>query len=116
MVRKFVWPSVLALGLVTGCVASDSLSEEAAAAGALSNPDGTGETALPPATTNGCVQLTRPRVEYWSEFPPEPGTPAPLDPYKVCVTQSDCSSVCEGVDVVPSVYSWHLVIHCTKCT
>src|SRR5689334_2574728 len=114
MARKFVWLSVLALGMMSGCVASEPLPEEAATA-ALSNPEGTGE-AMPPATTLGCVQISRPRVEYWSEFPPEPGAPAPLDYYKTCTTQPDCSSVCEGIDVVPSVYSWHLVIRCTRCT
>lgn len=115
MVRMFVWSSVLALGLVSGCIASDSPSE-AAVVGTLSNTESSSEATMPPATTNGCFQLTRPRTEYWSELPPEPGTPAPLDPYKVCVTQPDCSSICEGIDVVPSVYSWHGVIKCTKCT
>ena len=113
MVRKFVWPTVLSLGFVSACVASDPPSEQAAT-GALSNPEGTVE-ALPPATTDGCVQINQPRVEYWSESGPEPGTPAPIDYYKVCVTQSDCSRVCDGIDVVPSVYSWHGVIRCTLC-
>jgi hypothetical protein len=114
MARMFVAPSMLVLGLVSGCVTSDALSEEATT-GALSNPDSPGAAVMPPATTHGCFQLNRPRVEYWSEFPPEPGAPAPLDYYKICMTQPDCSSVCEGIDVVPSVYSWHLVIHCTQC-
>lgn len=103
---------VLVLGLVSGCVATDPPSEADVAA-PLSAPGGDG---LGPATTSGCVQITRPRVEYWSESGPEPGDPAPLDPYKTCVTQSDCSSVCEGIDVTPSVYSWHGTIRCTKCT
>jgi hypothetical protein len=115
MARMFVWLPVLTLGLVSGCVASDSLSE-AAVVGTLSNTESSSEATLPPATTNGCFQISRPRVEYWSEFPPEPGDPAPREFYKTCVTQPDCSSVCEGIDVVPSVYSWHLVIKCTKCT
>ncbi len=115
MVRMFVLPAVFVLGLVSGCVASDSLSEEAAT-GALSNTESTSEAIMPPATTNGCVQITRPRVEYWSEFGPEPGAPAPIDYYKLCLTQPDCSSICEGIDVVPSVYSWHGLVRCTKCT
>ena len=78
MVTMFVWPSVLVLGLMSGCVASDSLSE-GAVVDTLSNTERTGEAIMPPATTNGCFQLTRPRVEYWSEFPPEPGAPAPLE-------------------------------------
>ena len=115
MMRMFVLLPVLVLGLVSGCVASDSLSE-AAVVDTLSNTERSSEAIVPPATTNGCVQISRPRVEYWSEFPPAPGNPAPMDPYKTCVTQPDCSSICEGTDVVPSVYSWHLVIKCTKCT
>jgi hypothetical protein len=115
MVRMFVLPSVLVLGMVSGCVASDSPSE-AVAVDPVSNPETTGAPTVGPATTNGCVQITRPRVEYWSEFPPEPGTPAPIDYYKTCLTQPDCSSICEGIDVVPSVYSWHGLIKCTKCT
>jgi hypothetical protein len=115
MMKLFGLVPVFVLGLVSGCVASDSLSESAAA-GTLSNTESSSEAITPPATTHGCVQISRPRVEYWSEFPPEPGTPAPMDPYKVCVTQPDCSSICEGIDVVPSVYSWHLVVKCTKCT
>jgi hypothetical protein len=115
MVRMFALPFVLALGLVSGCVASDS-SSEAAVVGTLSTTESDSEVTTPRATTNGCFQITRPRVEYWSEFPPEPGTPAPIDYYKTCVTQPDCSSICEGIDVVPSVYSWHLVIRCTRCT
>ena len=103
------------LGLVSGCMANDPLPE-AAVAGALSSTEHSSEATAPAATTLGCVQITRPRVEYWSEFPPEPGDPAPMDYYKVCVTQPDCSSICEGVDVVPSVYSWNRVIKCTKCT
>lgn len=106
--------SVFVLGLASGCVASDPVSE-AAVVETLSNTEASSE-AMPPATTNGCVQLNRPRVEYWSEFPPEPGAPAPIEYYKICVTQPDCSSVCEGIDVVPSVYSWNRVIRCTKCT
>jgi hypothetical protein len=109
--------SILAvvLGLASGCVASDSLSE-AAVVSTISDIESHDETTMPSATTSSCVQLDRPRVEYWSEFPPEPGTPAQMDPYKTCVTQPDCTSICEGFDVVPSVYSWRGVIKCTRCT
>jgi len=106
MVRMLAWPGLLVLGLVSGCVATDAVPE-----GAVVD-----EVLKPPATPHGCVQISRPRVEYWSEFPPEPGEPAPRDYYKTCTTQPDCSSICEGVDVDPSVYSWHLVVKCTKCT
>jgi hypothetical protein len=115
MMRMFVWPPVLVLGLMSGCVASDS-SSEAAVVNTPSNAERSSELTVPQATVQGCVQLDRPRVEYWSESPPAPGDPAPIDYYKVCVTQPDCSSVCEGSDVVPSVYSWHGVVKCTKCT
>ena len=113
MVRIFALSPLLVLGL-TGCVASDP-PPEPAAAGPRSDTSN-GALTAPPVTPQSCIQITRPLIEYWSEFPPEPGDPAPLDPYKTCVTQPDCSSVCEGVDVVPSVYSWHLTIRCTRCT
>jgi hypothetical protein len=117
MIRMFVLSPVLVLGLVSGCAASDPLSE-AAVVGTLSSTETNTDVIVPPATatTNSCVQIDRPRIEYWSELPPEPGAPAPIDYYKVCVTQPDCSSICDGIDVVPSVYSWHGVIKCTKCT
>jgi hypothetical protein len=116
MVKMLVVPAAIAVafGLVSGCVASDSSTEAAVASEVSTAPSG-GEAAIGPATTNGCVQITQPRTEFWSESGPAPGDPTPLDWYKMCVTQSDCSRVCEGIDVVPSVYSWHLTIKCTKC-
>lgn len=93
MVKMLVLSPVLMLALASGCVASDSLSEEAAVVGPLSNAETNSEAILPPATTNACVQLNRPRVEYWSELPPEPGSPAPIEYYKICTTQPDCSSI-----------------------
>ena len=120
MVRTSVLRPVLVLGLFSGfsgCAVTDSPSETADTAVADSPHNAESSEALqaPPAP-HGCIQITRPRIEYWSEFPPEPGNPAPLDPYKTCVTQPDCSSICEGEDVTPSVYSWHLTIRCTSCT
>jgi len=115
MVRVLILLPVVVVGLLPGCLASDS-SSEAAVVGTFANTDGRSEATRAPATTTSCVQIVRPRVEYWSELPPEPGSPAPIDYYKVCVTQPDCSSICEGEDVVPSVYSWHGVLTCTKCT
>jgi hypothetical protein len=99
---------VLVFGLVSGCAAIDASPDPTA--------ENTSAASIAPAATSSCVQITRPRVEYWSEFPPEPGEPAPREYYKTCITQSDCSSICEGFDVVPSVYSWHLTIRCTRCT
>lgn len=99
---------VLVFGLAPGCAALDSFPE--------ATIEDTSAAISAPATTSNCVQITRPRVEYWSELPPEPGEPAPREYDKTCITQPDCTSICDGFDVVPSVYSWHLTIRCTRCT
>jgi hypothetical protein len=113
MARMFALPPLLVLGLV-GCAATDP-SSEPSAADPRSGTESSAVTA-PPVGPHSCVQITQPRFEFWSEFPPEPGDPTPRDWYKTCTTQPDCSRVCEGEDVVPSVYSWHLTIRCTQCT